>query len=113
MSKIEQLKQWIAACIPGEAWDKYILNIKKDEKLGDHIYCIRLFTKSCHHYQITAIEKDNGKDYLGCTMSTDYYLAGEEHTRGLDLPDGPFTKETWTKIMQSIIAHELRELGTR
>lgn len=48
---------------------------------------------------------DNG--YLGCTMSARAPEFGEYWTRGGDLADGPYTKETWYEIMSDIVACEL------
>jgi len=67
-----------------------------------------------HIYHINAV-KPNGngnsgntdKGYLGCTMSNRAPEFGEYWTRGSDLMDGPYDKETWYKIMSDIVACEL------
>jgi hypothetical protein len=36
--------------------------------------------------------------------------AGEDWVRGNDLPDGPFSKETWDRIIYAIVRYELVKL---
>ena len=45
--------------------------------------------------------------YLGCQVTARKARAGEDWNRGNDLPDGPFTEETWRQILNSIINYEL------
>jgi hypothetical protein len=72
---------------------------------------IRLYTET-NCYAIVA--KDRGDPvgelknaYLGCIASTRKPRAGEDWTRGNDLPDGPFSEETWRKILGAIVGYEL------
>lgn len=67
-------------------------------------FTIRIYT-SKHSYQIVAT-----KDYLGCTTSTRMSRPGENWTRGNDLPDGRFSKETLYCILCSIVFYEAREV---
>jgi len=60
-----------------------------------------IFTKD-YKYAIVANET-----YLGCTMSCRKPRAGEDWTRGNDLPDVKFSRETWEKIKNAIIRNEL------
>ena len=69
------------------------------------------FYTNDHKYSISAIERVVGKSYLGCTVTTRKPRAGEDWTRGNDLPDGDFTKETWDKIINSIVRYELQKLS--
>ena len=62
---------------------------------------IRVFTKD-HLYNIVAKES-----YLGCVMSNRKGRAGEDWTRGHDLPDGKFTYSTWQHIKNAILRTEL------
>lgn len=119
MSKVTELKKWILELVPyGEDFAKYV-KVVTDEASGtgdlsvyEHKYTVILYTKSRRHYYIRAEDKSADDGYLGCTRDNDFHLAGEDHTRGHDLPDGPFTEETWRKIVHAIVASELRELGT-
>jgi len=69
-----------------------------------------IYTDS-HCYSIVAIDKASGDGYLGCQVSARKPLAGEDWVRGNDLPDGPFTRNTWEKIKDAIIGYELVELS--
>ena len=53
----------------------------------------------------------NKRFYLGCQVSTRMPRAGEDWTRGNDLPDGPFTRETWESIKGAIIKYELVKIA--
>lgn len=66
-------------------------------------------------YNITARKpKDDDKvGYLGCGVSRRKPNAGENWNRGNDLPDGPYSEETWEKILQSIVRYELVPLNVR
>lgn len=61
-----------------------------------------------NRYSITAHEGNAEKQsYLGCVASSRKPRAGEDWTRGRDLADGPFTEETWRKILADIVSYEL------
>jgi len=45
--------------------------------------------------------------YLGATASSRTSRAGESWTRGNDLTDGKFCRETWIKILGDIVGYEL------
>jgi len=100
LSKItEQLIKW---------WDEvnhYTKDMNKTlnystKESGDTIL-FYLYTAN-NRYQIVA--KDN---YLGCQVSNRRADIGESWTRGRDLPDGKFSKETWDDILKAIAVHEL------
>lgn len=65
---------------------------------------LNLYTAE-HRYCITALPK--GKTYLGCILDVRKACPGENHTRGADLPDGPFDKKTWLAIVKRIVGIEL------
>lgn len=52
----------------------------------------------------------HGPAYLGCVASSRKQRAGEDWTRGSDLPDGPFEWGTFERIMQAIVGYELVQL---
>jgi hypothetical protein len=60
-----------------------------------------------YKYTITARAPKGDRGYLGCIASARMPRAGEDWTRGNDLPDGPFTIETWHRILTAILAFEL------
>lgn len=65
-----------------------------------------------HSYHIRAsYDHENIRDnYLGCVMSARKPRAGEDWTRGNDLPDGRLNQKTWSAIKHSIIRYELMKL---
>ena len=114
-----QFREWLKEIIP---WDKiagyvqFVHEIPEEwvkGKMGpfnvQHIkfagqqesISIRVFTKE-HKYRITA-----NKDYLGCCAASRKARAGEDWTRGNDLPDGKFNRETWEKIKDAILRYEM------
>lgn len=80
---------------------------------------IRFYTDS-HQYAIVARLPNRGGDkyrgpddkgYLGCYASCRKPRAGENWTRGNDLADGPYTRETWQRVMSDILAYELVKIA--
>lgn len=51
-----------------------------------------------------------GDSYLGCTMTSRKPRAGEDWTRGNDLTDGRFCKDTWDNIVADILTCELVDI---
>ena len=66
---------------------------------------LRLYT-SDHCYRITATET-----YLGCGVTSRRARPGEDQHRGNDLPDGPFTRDTYNRIMSGIVGYELKKIA--
>lgn len=71
---------------------------------GDRLIIV-IYT-TVNEYQIVA-SVDSEKTYLGATASSRTPRAGEDWTRGNDLADGEFSKETWHKILADIVGYEL------
>jgi len=112
-----QFKEWLKEIVPGEEMETYIqfighcpnewnlegkVNVdpEPDSEARAGIR-VRVFTRT-EQYQIIATQ-----DYLGCTASNRKPRAGEDWTRGSDLPDGEFSGETWEAIKNRIVAYEL------
>jgi len=66
-----------------------------------------VFTKENKYSIFAIIGEFKNRSYLGCQVSTRKPRAGEDWTRGNDLPDGDFSYKTWEKIKNAIIANEL------
>lgn len=122
MTTVADVKRWIAELLPqGEdQYAKYV-RVLKEEKIKNpngsrdtHRLVVSIFTRSRRYYRIVAKEEDiDGRvGYLGCQFGNSYPLAGEDHSRGNDLPDGQLNEDTWNRIIRSIISRELRLLGT-
>lgn len=71
---------------------------------------VKFFTTD-HSYSISfrpPLHDDTG--YIGCVSSCRKPRVGETWTRGSDLPDGKFKKETFDKIVLSIVSYEMKNL---
>lgn len=115
-SKVNQLKQWVKdICRYGRVKDFVkILEDKREEKekRNEDRLTFNIYTET-HRYRITALDRSKDEGYLGCTASTRKPRTGEDWTRGNDLPDGEFTKETWEHIKNGILAYELVKLAPK
>lgn len=106
-----QLVEWFREIIPYGNLDKYIrktregidTNPHNTDRHANHVHYV-IYTKQ-HSYGISATPT-----YLGCIASTMYYRPGENWTRGNDLPDGKFCRETWDAIVNAIVRYELQKV---
>ena len=109
---------------------KWMKPMCRFSKLEDFIICdykektlkLKIFTKD-HQYYISAklpeVENngtslESGQErkivndgYIGCIAQTRKPRAGESWTRGNDLIDGSYSKETFLEIIYDILAYEL------
>lgn len=113
---IEDFKEWLKEVCLFEEVDKFV-KIERDGETSspnkkESLYSAKIYTDN-REYAISIIERSDDEGYLGCTMSNRKPLAGEDWTRGRDLPDGKLCKETWDKIKNSIIRTELVELAPK
>ena len=93
-------------------WDDFVQE-SHTESTDEVRYRFSIFT-SDHEYAISALLPEGSNDgYLGCVMCNRRPDAGEEHTRGSDLPDGKFSIETWESIRNAIIGFELVKLAPK
>ena len=106
-----ELAQWIKPlCRFNKDFEDFIEADYKEKKLY-----LKIYTKE-HKYNISA-RLDVGKlgngemlaidGYLGCIGTVRKPRAGEDWTRGNDLADGSYSKETWDRIVRDILAYEL------
>ena len=110
-SKQKVLDEWIAKLIfPGKVSD--FIQEKKgyNSPDGEHYREFCFYTED-NRYSITAIDRNEDEGYLGCGVSCRKVRAGEDWIRGNDLPDGPFTEETWNTIIYAIVNYELVKLS--
>lgn len=113
-----RFKEWLNEITPGDGMETYVqfvghypsewnlegkVNVDSmpdSEASGDSIR-VRIFTEN-ERYTIVATQ-----GYLGCTVSNRKPRAGEDWTRGSDLPDGELSRKTWERIKDRIVAYEL------
>ena len=107
---MDQFREWLKEiCRLGEIGD-FVNTIKGEGSpttKGESVY---IYTRT-NQYYIVSKQVKGEKGYLGCQVSSRKPRAGEDWTRGNDLPDGPFCRETWEKIKGAIIAYELVKIA--
>lgn len=110
-TKMQLLDQWITQLIyPGKI-SEFIQEIEGHSEPGVEVYRRFVFYTEEHQYFIVAIDRENDGGYLGCQVQTRKPRAGEDWLRGNDLSDGPFDKDTWVDIINSIIRYEVVKLS--
>lgn len=111
MTLMEQLDQWLRELVfPGKVTD-FIEEVGGQGNETEEQREVCFYTKD-YTYFIHAIERKDEKDsYIGCQVNARKSRAGETWSRGNDLPDGPFNKETWNKIIYAIVNYELVKLS--
>ncbi|GAG82803.1 unnamed protein product, partial [marine sediment metagenome] len=90
----EQLTKWLKEICRWGRDDYFLYWAGEDSSPGEYLAMVNIYTHN-NQYRITAKNhKKEGRTYLGCTVSCRKPRAGEEWTRGNDLPDGNFSQET-------------------
>ena len=116
--KITQLEIWLDGLCSGQgSLDKYIQKKERkghpDESGAIKDSALYEFYTEEHKYSIVAIDKEAEPGYLGCQVSCRKPRPGEDWTRGNDLPDGPFTYQTWQNVLRGIVQFELVKLSVQ
>lgn len=113
MTKLNQLRLWLTEIIGDKKnIENYVHFTGEDSQPGRHKISFNIYTDS-YKYHITAIDKTENDGYLGCTTSCRKQRAGEDWTRGSDLPYGSFNRDTWERIKNGIIRNELVRLESK
>lgn len=108
----QQFHEWLKEiCRWGR--DDWFLHWAREDDSPDEYWGRCYFYTHNNQYCITAKKYSDGHTYLGCTVSSRKSLAGEDWTRGHDMPDGEFNRETWKKIKNAIIQNELVKVVKR
>ena len=105
-------KDWLKEIVPHENEECYVKNREEEsspDRFRERFY---IYTRD-HVYAITVAWKEGNKGYMGCVVSCRKPRAGEDWTRGNDLPDGPYSYETWIKIKNAIIKKELVKVAKK
>ena len=103
----DQIVEWLKLGKYGKRYNKVEDFTYIDEKENDlHVL---LYTDH-NSYKILVSPYDNGTAYLGCVMSSRKPRAGEDWTRGNDLTDGKFSKDTWDNIVADILSCEFVDI---
>lgn len=108
--KMELLNKWIDELIfPGKS-EKFVQILKTYKTESEEIKELCVYTNE-HKYKIYAVDRKNDDGYLGCSVTTRKMRPGEDWIRGNDLADGIFIKETWQRILCSIVNYEIVTLS--
>lgn len=109
----ENFKKWMSEITSGRTYE-FIHPIEGENSPDGWSESNMIYTHD-YAYEITA--KYNtptmGHSYLGCQMLCRKARAGEDWSRGRDLPDGPLCQETWDKIKNAIINNELVKVAVK
>ncbi len=109
LTPMEMLDQWLKELVfPGKVKD-FIEEIFDKLTPDEHERELCFYTEK-HCYFINVVSRPNNESYIGCQVNARKSRAGEDWMRGNDLPDGPFNKETWNRIVYAIVNYELVKL---
>ena len=100
--KKAQLQDWLEEIISYGVEPLRRLRFTEKDGRGSVIFCT-----ASHSYHISFTES-----YLGCTASSRLQRPGEDWTRGSDLPDGRFSRETFDSIVRAVLAYEVVDLAS-
>jgi len=106
-----ELVEWFKEIVPYSKLDLYIRKVREGLDISpdadNHANFVSyIFCTESHRYSIRATPT-----YLGCIASCTSQLPGEDWTRGCDLPDGKFSRETWDYIKEAIVRNEMVKLA--
>ena len=104
------LKDWIWT---GKHASTSNFTIKIEEDGGRSFVRLKFVTIT-NSYSVRAFPpRKDGSTYMCCEYSNREPNPGETWTRGGDLADGSFNKETWDRIVADILSVELAEAAER
>ena len=89
----------------------FLLIKDRSEELNEKYWLTIHFYTETHRYHISACLKKDNSTYFGAQASTRKPRAGEQWTRGNDLPDGNLTRDMWNRIKNAIIRFEMTRLS--
>lgn len=109
--KMKLLDKWLEDLVFPEKTENIIQFYKTN--IDDKGVTVKFFFYTDdNRYSIVARDSIDNDGYLGCQVTSRKMRPGEDWNRGNDLPDGPFTEETWKNILTGIVKYELVKLST-
>lgn len=87
-----------------------VSQIFRDKREPERHFMYIFTDEHCYSISAYAPTDKRPRGYLGCISSCRKPRVGETWTRGSDLADGPYSKETFIKIMGDIISYELKTI---
>lgn len=111
--QLKQLKTWLAAsmCLSQKELGKRIKVVKEKTTPFEEARLSRLYLFTDNYRYCISLTGSN-KAYLGCTLTSTRWEAGEDWHRGSDLPDGKFNKTTFNRIWAAIVKREFNVVAT-
>lgn len=105
-TNLEKVLQWIDEDFKFASSENNVLVTR-----GVLTSSIKIFTYN-NEYKIVVGEcTDEKLGYLMGFAGSRKPRAGEDWTRGNDIKDGPFSKETWYQILSDIVSYEMVEVA--
>lgn len=101
-SEYPDLYDWVKSITRYGDFEKFVRVTHQDEGVR-----VCLWTEENTYHICARLPAEGSDGYLGCIASARKPLAGEDWTRGNDLPDGPYSMETWHDIVNGMLAYEL------
>lgn len=87
-----------------------VSQIFRDKKEPERHFLYIFTDEHCYHISAYAPTEKRPKGYLGCIASCRKPRVGETWHRGSDLADGPYSRETFIKIIGDIVSFELKNI---
>ncbi len=116
---ISQMRTWLSQIYPDSQVDRALEIIKPSSLEESQELRLRAKIWTCNNeFSIVARVTSgtginvnrNMSAYLGCQASSRKSRTGENWSRGNDLADGGFCKETWNRILVDIVRYEVEEV---
>ena len=119
METLIQLKKWLSELLYRDNNLEDYFQIKTSSwrfegENEEFTHVVYFYTKNNRvSLVISPSSSRDGTTYFRCQVSSRKPRAGEDWTRGNDLPDGKFNEDTWIRIKNAIISYELVKIAKR
>lgn len=102
--RASQLQGWLREFrVWGEEGERFRFSFEGEGGGGPAVFRGSvIFCTAAHTYHLSFTDT-----YLGCVATSRIVRPGEDWTRGNDMPDGEFSRETFDRIIQGIVGYEL------
>jgi hypothetical protein len=112
LTLMEHLDQWIRELIfPGDV-EEFVQQYAQTRSENQCVREFCIYTDEYNYYfHATERYDEKEKSYINCHVNARKKRAGEHWPRANELPEGPFNKETWNRIIYSIVNYELVKLS--
>jgi len=112
MNPKEQLVKWLNEIARFSNAEDFVQWVEGENGPRGTRERVKLYTRN-HCYTVSCRWLSEDDNYLGGVVENRMPRAGETWTRGRDLADGKFSRETWDKIKNDIISFELVKIAKK